>query len=48
MTVILTHDTVVRFPEGTTVEVSEEEGRRLIAFGNAEEVKPVPKKTAKK
>lgn len=35
MKVELKHDTIVRFPKGTVLEVSEEEAHRLIAFGNA-------------
>lgn len=48
MTVELLHDTIVRFPKGAVVEVSEAEARRLIAFGNAKEQKTAPKKAAKK
>lgn len=49
MLVKLTHDTAVRFSEGTVLEVSEQEGKRLIAFGNAvEEKKAEPEKTTKK
>lgn len=40
MEIKLTRDTIVRFPAGTEIIVSEEEGKRLIALGNAEEQKP--------
>lgn len=53
MRIKLLHDAVVRFPSGSELEVSEEEGKRLIAFGNGVEVKaeekaaaPQKKKTA--
>lgn len=39
MTVKLLHDTVVRFPAGSVLEVSDEEGKRLMSFGNAKEEK---------
>lgn len=44
----ITHDTIVRFAKGSVIEVSENEALRLIAFGNAKEVKPTqaPKKAA--
>lgn len=48
MLVKLLHDTLVKFPKNMVVEVSEEEGKRLIMLGNAEEEKPAPKKAAKK
>ena len=48
MLVKLLHDTLVKFPKDTVLEVSEEEGKRLIAFRNAVEEKPAPKKAAKK
>jgi hypothetical protein len=48
MKVELLHDTVVRFQKGEILEVSEEEGKRLIAFGNAKPVKEPAKKTTKK
>ena len=35
MKVELKRDTIVRFPKGTVLEVSDEEAARLIAFGNA-------------
>lgn len=53
MKVKLLHDTVVRFPKDTIVEVSEEEAKRLIAFNNAAKVeepkakKPTTKRAAK-
>lgn len=37
--VVLLHDTAVRYNQGTVLEVSDEEAKRLIAFGNAEEAK---------
>lgn len=37
MKVELLHDTVVRFKKGDVIEVSEAEGKRLIAFTNAKE-----------
>lgn len=40
MKIKLTNDTAVRFAEGTVLEVTEEEAKRLIAFNNAVEVKP--------
>ena len=43
----LLHDTIVRFAKDTVVEVSEQEASRLIAFGNAEEVKEEKKSTKK-
>lgn len=46
MKVKLTRDTIVRFPADTILEVADEEGKRLMAFGNATEVKP-EKKTKK-
>lgn len=39
MKVKLTHDTAVRFAQGTVLEVSDQEASRLIAFNNAVEVK---------
>lgn len=49
MTVELLRDTIVKFPQGTVLEVSEEEGKRLMAFNNAKPVeKSAPKKAAKK
>lgn len=44
MDIKLTRDTIVRFPAGTALVVSDEEGERLIMLGNAEEVKPKKKK----
>lgn len=46
MTVELTRDTIVRFPAGTILEVSEEEAKRLESLGNAK-IKTAPKKAAK-
>lgn len=46
MDIKLTQDTIVRYEAGTALVVSEEEGKRLIALGVAEEAKP--KKKAKK
>lgn len=48
MLVKLLRDSFVKFQGGAVIEVSEEEGKRLIAFRNAEEEKPAPKKAAKK
>lgn len=48
MKVRLIRDTIVRMQKDTLVEVTETEGKRLIAFGNAEAVNAVPKKTSKK
>ena len=48
MLVKLLRDTFVKFQKNTVVEVSEEEGKRLIAYRNAVEEKPAPKKAAKK
>ena len=48
MLVKLLRDTFVKFQKNAVVEVSEEEGKRLIAFRNAVEEKPAPKKAAKK
>lgn len=49
MTVEILHDTIVRFAEGSVIEVSDEEGKRLIAFKNAKECKKTaPKKAAAK
>lgn len=47
MKVEVLHDTIIRFPKGAVVEVSEEEARRLIAFGNAREAQQ-EKKARKK
>lgn len=44
MNVELTKDTVVRLPKGTVIAVSDEEGKRLIAFHNAVEKKEVKTK----
>lgn len=49
MKVVLKRDTVVRFKAGTVLEVEDQEGLRLIAFGNAAKAEePKPKKTTKK
>lgn len=51
MKIKLTHDTIVRFPAGSVLEVSEEEAKRLMAFSNAvpaEAEKPAEKPKAKK
>lgn len=51
MLVKLTHDTSVRYPKDSILEVTDEEGKRLIAFGNAiktEVEKAEPKKKTKK
>lgn len=47
MLIKLLHDTLVKFPKDAVIEVSEQEAKRLIAFRNAVEEKPVPKKAAK-
>ena len=50
MKVKLTHDTIVRFAQGTVLEVSDAEASRLIAFNNAvpvEEKKPAAKAAKK-
>lgn len=51
MKIKLTHDTIVRFPAGAVLEVSDEEAKRLMAFNNAipaEAEKPAEKPKAKK
>lgn len=48
MKIKLTRDTIVRHKGGEILEVSEEEGRRLIAFGLASAHEEKPKKTTKK
>lgn len=51
MKVKLTHDTIVRFPAGAVLEVSEAEAKRLMALKNAvpaEADKPAPAKKTKK
>lgn len=51
MKVEIKRDTIVRFGKGSVIEVADEEGKRLISFGNAAEVKEEPKpkkKTTKK
>ena len=53
MLVKLLHDTIIRFNQGATLEVSDQEASRLVAFGNAvivekkaePEAKPAKKKT---
>lgn len=41
-------DTLVRMPKGTVTEVTDEEAKRLAAFGNAKEVKEAKKRGAAK
>lgn len=52
MKVEILHDSLVKFPKGAVIEVSDEEAKRLASLGNAkvviEEKKPAPKKAAKK
>ena len=50
MLIKLTHDTSVRYPKDSILEVTDEEAKRLKAFGLAEEVKAEKKakKNAKK
>ncbi len=48
MKVKVLRDTIVRHPAGTVLDVTAEEGKRLIALGNAAEVKSEKKKTEKK
>lgn len=48
MKIRLTHDTVVRFSQGTILEVDEAEAKRLIAFNNAQEIEEEPKKKTTK
>lgn len=49
MKIELLHDTVVRFPAGAVLDVSEHEARRLLALNNAvivtdkQPAKPAPK-----
>lgn len=43
MKVEILRDTIVRFPAGSVIEVADAEGKRLISFGNAAEVKPEKK-----
>lgn len=48
MKVKLTHDTIVRFPAGAVLEVSDQEAKRLMALNNAvpaEAEQPAPKQT---
>lgn len=47
MVIRLLRNTVVRMPAGIILEVSDEEGARLIALGNAKKEKK-PKKETKK
>ena len=48
MKVVMKHDGNVRLLRGMTVEVTEQEAKRLFAFGLAEEApKPKPKKKKK-
>ncbi len=44
MKIELTHDTIVRLPKGTVITVPNEEGKRLIALGNAKQKETVKKK----
>lgn len=39
MKVKIKRDTIVRFAGGSVIDVADEEGKRLISLGNAEEVK---------
>lgn len=48
MKVEILRDTLVRVNKGAVIEVPEAEGRRLMAFHNAVEVKEPAKKPAKK
>lgn len=49
MKVKLTRDTLVKLSANSTIEVTDEEGKRLIALGNAVEyVAPKKKETKKK
>ena len=49
MKVKLTHDTSVRYPMGTVLDLPEEEAKRLISLNNAEVMtEEKPKKTATK
>lgn len=48
MKVKLTQDTSVRLSKGDTVEVTEQEAKRLFAFGLAEEAPKAKKSTKKK
>lgn len=50
MKIELLHDTVVRFPAGAVLDVSDDEARRQLALNNAvivPEKKPAPKKPKK-
>lgn len=44
MIIELTRDTAVRLSKGTVIEVSDDEGKRLIAFNNAKKAKKETKK----
>lgn len=44
MIIELTRDTSVRLSKGTVIEVSDDEGKRLIAFHNAKKAKTKKKK----
>lgn len=44
MIVELTRDTAVRLSKGTVIEVSDDEGKRLIAFHSANKAKKETKK----
>lgn len=47
MKVRILRDTLIRVKKGAVLEVEEAEGKRLMAFKNAEEVKEAPKKAKK-
>lgn len=47
MKIKILSDTIVRFPAGSVIDVAGDEGKRLIALGNAAEVKEKPKKKEK-
>lgn len=47
MKVELLRDTIVRFAKGATLDVSEQEGARLVALGNAKAIDDKPKAEAK-
>ena len=48
MRVKLLHDTFVKYQKDTILEVTDEEGKRLIAFLNAEKVEAEKPKAEKK
>ena len=47
MKVEILRDTIVRFPAGAVIDVADDEGARLISFGNAAKVKPAEKPAKK-